>query len=405
MATEGESVNYFELFIDPRLLTITLISFTGTLATYTVSPAFPAMVSGLESVTSENVGLVISSYAIPGIILVPIVAVGTDLVGRRAVLLPSLALFGIGGTAIAFVDSFTAILALRVLQGMGGGALIGTAITLIGDFYSGPTGSSAQGLRLSANGVSATLSPAVAGFLAGIAWHFPFLLYAIAFPTLLLTIIFVPEPLERAEDVSVWDKIRAVRSEIRSYTTGLRDELTDLNLILVLLGGFFQGFGYFAILTFVPLFAVESLRATAFVAGAVLSARGVARIIIAPFAGSLLTYMSRRHAFVVTSAFLAISTGVMGIAPSVLWLAFAIAMFGIGDSFFTPVHRDTLTHLASKENRAGVVNGNSLLRKIATMTSPAFFGIVLGFASYTVLFLIAAGVFSAYGIIVYALYE
>lgn len=405
MGSGEGTVDYTELFLDPRLLTIVLISFTGTTSIFVISPVFPAMVSGLDGITSENVGLVISAYAIPGIVLVPIVAAGTDLVGRRAVLLPSLALFGIGGTAIAFVDSFSAILALRALQGVGGGALIGTAITLIGDIYSGATGSSAQGFRLSANGLSSIVNPAIGGFLAGISWHLPFLVYAMAFPTLLLAIVYVPEPIDRPENVSIWNRLRAARREISSYASGLRVELTDVNLTLILAGGFFQGFSYFAILTFVPLFAVESLRTSVLVAGAVLSARGVARILIAPFAGSLLTYMSRKQAFIATSGFLAISIGGVGIAPSVEWLVFAIGIFGVGDSLFTPVHRDALTQLAKKENRAGVVNGHSLLRNIATTTSPAFFGIVLGFAGYPTLFLLAAGVFVVYALLVSIYYR
>lgn len=404
MTKEG-LVNYITLFTDMRLITITLISFTATLGTYLVSPTFPVMVSELDGVTSGNVGLVITVYAIPGIVLMPVFAVGTDLIGRRAVLLPALALFGIGGTAIAFVDSFSAILVLRLIQGMGGGALIGTAITLIGDLYSGQTASSAQGLRLSGNGLSATLTPALAGLLAGLAWHFPFLVFAIAFVPLLLAIMFIPEPIERAEDTSVWEKTQAVKGEVRSYARGLKTEITDTKLALIFLGGFVQGFSYYAILTFAPLFAVESLQATAFVGGAVLSARGFARIVIGPFAGSFLTYLSRKQMLVITSAMMAVSTGVIGVAPSVFWLVFVIGIFGIGDALFTPVHRDSLTQLSNQENRAGVVNGNSLLRNAATMTSPAFFGFVLIFSGYSTLFLVAATIFALYSIIVHFLYK
>lgn len=390
--SEERSVSYPRLFMDPRLLTITLVSFAATFGSYAASPALPSIVSGV-GVSEADVGLVMAAYTLPAVFLLPVTGVLTDIYGRRLVLLPSVALFGAAGVAIAFVESFTAILVLRVIQGIGGAAIIPVAITLIGDLYSGEEGSAAQGIRLSANGVSSIALPAVAGFLAGIAWHVPFVLYAVAIPAAVCLYLFVPETLEQSNPTSLVE-------EVREYAGAIRAEVTDLDMAILLVGGFFQGFSYYAILTFVPLFAVDSLGATVFLAGAVLSARGVARIVLSPATGWVLTYMSRKAALVGSLLITVVGTGLIGLSPSVIWLAGIIGLFGIGDALFTPVHRDAITALSSEERRGGVVSGMLILRQLGTTLSPPFFGIVLVVANFGSIFFLAAIIYLVYGIAV-----
>lgn len=390
--SETRSISYGALLRDPRLLTVTLVSFVATFGSYAASPALPSIVSGV-GVSEADVGLVMAAYTLPAIFLLPVIGVLTDMYGRRTVLLPSLVLFGVAGVAVAFVESFLAILILRVVQGVGGAALIPVAITLIGDYYTGETGSAAQGIRLSANGFSSIALPAVAGFLAGIAWYHPFLLYAIALPTAVLTYVYVPETLDATATKSVMD-------EIREYAGAIRIEMIDPDMAILLIGGFAQGFSYYALLTYVPLFAVDSLGATVFLAGTVLSARGIARIVLSPMTGTMLQYVSRRTALVGSLAVTAFGLGLIGVTTSVLWLAVLIAIFGIGDALFTPVHRDAITGLASEERRGGVVSGMLILRQLGTTVSPPAFGLVLVFADFATLFVLAGVVYAAYAVVV-----
>lgn len=396
-ARTPDAVSSSQLFTDPRLLTITLVSFVATFGSYAASPALPSLVSAV-GVSEADVGLVMAAYTLPAIFLLPITGVLTDMYGRRTVLLPSIVLFGVGGVAVAFVDSFAAILVLRVVQGIGGAAIIPVAITLIGDLYTGEAGSAAQGIRLSANGISSIALPAVAGFLAGVAWQYPFLLYAIALPAAVATYVFVPETVAPATAPSL-------TAEVREYASAIRVEVSDPDMGILLAGGFFQGFSYYAILTFVPLFAVDSLEATVFLAGAVLSARGVARIVLSPATGWFLTYVSRKTALVGSLVITVVGTGLIGFAPSILWLAGLIGLFGVGDALFTPVHRDAITDRSSDERRGGVVSGMLILRQLGTTVSPPLFGLVLVVAGFDWIFLLAGLVYLAYAIAVIAFYR
>jgi MFS family permease len=302
------------------------------------------------------------------------------------------------GSAIAFVDSFAAILALRVLQGVGGAGIVPIAITVLGDVYSGPTGSAAQGFRLSANGLSGIMLPVVAGFVAGIAWYYPFLLYAVAIPVAVLAYVYVPETLDTDAPVSFTE-------EIRGYAVAIRSEASDPDMFVILMGGFFQGFAYYAILTFVPLFAVERLGATVFVAGSVLAARGVARIFLSPFSGSLLKRFSRKTALVLTLVVSALGTGLIAVAPTVVGLAVIVGLFGVGDALFTPVHRFAVTDLATPERRAGIVSGMGLLRQLGATLSPAAFGLLLVVIGYSGIFVVAAGVYGLYALMVLVVFS
>jgi len=66
------------------------------------------------------VGLLITAFTLPGIILVPIMGILADKFGRKKILVPSLMLFGIAGGSCFFFKNFSILLLLRFLQGIGG---------------------------------------------------------------------------------------------------------------------------------------------------------------------------------------------------------------------------------------------------------------------------------------------
>lgn len=390
------SVSYTGLLSDPRLLSLTLISAVGTFGGSAVSPALPTIATAL-GVSDANIGLVMTAYTLPQILVIMLVGMLADTYGRRVVLLPALFVFGAAGTAIALVDSFSAILGLRIIQGMVAGGIIPITITVIGDVYTGAVGSAAQGIRLSGNALSSILVPAVAGLLAGIAWYVPFYLFLLAFVGGILGYLYLPETGQRQISGDVL-------GEIREYAHALRIEITDRNLGVIFAGGFFQGFAWYALLTFVPLFAVRTLDATTFTAGLALSMRGIARIVIAPVTGTVLTAVSRKWALIGSLVVSAAGTALIPLSSTVIWLGLLVGVFGLGDALFTPVHRDTLTQLASEERRAGVVDGMIVFRQIGTTASPVVFGAVLAAVGFDALFVLAGAVFAVYAVVVMAFF-
>ncbi|MDZ7691320.1 MAG: MFS transporter [Balneolaceae bacterium] len=83
-------------------------------------PALPQMARVLQ-VSNEQIGLLITFFTVPGIFLTPLLAVLADRIGRKMILIPSLFIFGIRGTACAYATDFTWLLILRFVQGVGKG--------------------------------------------------------------------------------------------------------------------------------------------------------------------------------------------------------------------------------------------------------------------------------------------
>ncbi|MFW6317901.1 MAG: MFS transporter, partial [Halorubrum sp.] len=176
-----------------------LINVLPPLGTALLSPVLGSLVEPLGASTA-NIGLVMSAFTAPSIVVIPIAGVISDRYGRRPVLIFGLVWFGLAGTAIAFVSTFAAALALRALQGIGFAALTPIIITSLGDLYAGTKEATAQGLRFTGSGLSQTAFPLAAGVLVGMAWQYPFLLYAVAFPVAAVVYAYFEEPLDEAGD-------------------------------------------------------------------------------------------------------------------------------------------------------------------------------------------------------------
>ena len=86
------------LLFDPNLRIIFAVTLMAVLGVSSVTPAFPAVMAAL-GIPSSRVGLLISVFTVPGVLLTPLMGILADRLGRKAVLLPSLVLFAIAGAA------------------------------------------------------------------------------------------------------------------------------------------------------------------------------------------------------------------------------------------------------------------------------------------------------------------
>jgi MFS family permease len=132
--------------------------FLAALDTYVVVTVLARMMSdiGVGADRPEQAAPVISGFLLGYIVTMPLLGAVSDAYGRERVYLGCLAVFALGSiiTATAGLtttqDSSTAglawLIAGRVLQGLGGGALVPVAMALAADLY--PAGSRAQALGI-----------------------------------------------------------------------------------------------------------------------------------------------------------------------------------------------------------------------------------------------------------------
>ena len=165
----------------------------AVLGVSSITPVLPSVATVFDR-TPQTVALVIAMFTLPGVVFTPIAGVLGDRIGRRAVLLPSLLLFAVAGTACAFARSFEVLLVLRFLQGMGATALGAINITLIGDLYARKQRAEAMGYNAAGLSVGTGVYPAIGGALAVFAWHYPFYLPIVSLPVALAVVFLLDNP-------------------------------------------------------------------------------------------------------------------------------------------------------------------------------------------------------------------
>lgn len=331
-----------------------------------IAPALPQMSRALE-VSNERIGLLITVFTIPGMFLTPVLGVLADRIGRKAILVPSLFLFGIAGTACAFAADFTWLLILRFLQGVGGASLGALNVTLIGDLYDGNRRATAMGYNSSVLSVGTASYPAIGGGLALLGWYFPFYLSLLAIPVG----IFVLKSLDNPEPEN--------GQQLRSYFHGVIDALKSKKVVGLFSANFLTFIMlYGAYLTFFPILLDERFGQTSFVIGLMLSGSSIITAITSSQLGKL-TMRFREANLIITAAFLYL--GVFLLIPYVgnIWLlALPITVFGFAQGINIPSVLNLLTHQSPTEYRAAFLSVNWMVLRSGQSLGPFLLGLVYG---------------------------
>jgi MFS family permease len=89
----------------------------------------------------------------------------SDLIGRKTVILIGIAIFLVGSIFCGFAWSMPSLIAFRLVQGVGAGAVQPVAMTIVGDLYSAHERGKVQGWLASVWALSAVLGPLAGGLI------------------------------------------------------------------------------------------------------------------------------------------------------------------------------------------------------------------------------------------------
>ena len=195
---------------------IVVLSAMGVMGFSVVSPALPDLAAAL-GVSDASIGWVQGAVSLPGAVLSLLLGWLADRVGRKPVLVGALFLFGAAGTAAAFVDSFAQLIALRMIQGAGGGALLGLPVVIIGDLFEGDDRTKIMGWNLASITTASAVSPLVGGVLAESDPFRPFLVYAVAL-LLIPVAMQLPTDVKRRPELPL-RHVRAALMQMRARAT------------------------------------------------------------------------------------------------------------------------------------------------------------------------------------------
>ncbi|SIN73903.1 MFS transporter [Halodesulfovibrio marinisediminis] len=362
------------LFKDKNLLLLFGITLFVVMGVSSILPVLPSAGRSLN-IPDSQIGLLLTSFTLPGIFLTPFAGILADRYGRKAVLIPSLILFGIAGFSCSLTTDYQLILFLRVLQGIGVAPISLLYTTITGDLYSGQRRLEVMGYNATVLSLGTALFPFIGGLLGELGWQYPFMLPLLALPLAVLCAIYldIPNPKSKETITSYFKKTAQIVSSKRA---------------LVLFGMTLCTFTilYGPIITYVPILSDTVFNASPSRIGLLFAISSVFTGAAASQLGRLRRIIPVRTMLCFAAVFFSAAMVTMPI-PSNFWLlAIPVGFFGMGQGLSFPNLAAKLTGIASIEKRGAVMAVNGTVLRLAQTISPPLFSLPLLFGGISSVF-------------------
>lgn len=385
-----------------------------------LATAVPSVVADLGEF--DQFPWLFSVYLLAQAVSVPIYSKLADTIGRKPVILVGVLLFGIGSVAAGLAWNMTALIAFRVVQGLGAGAIAPMSMTIIGDIYSVAERAMVQGYIASVWAVSSVVGPALGGiFSQFLSWRW---IFGVNIPlcliagwalwcdyheqverrrhridvlgTALLTLGLTAVILALLEGGNAWPWLSW--QSIASFGVGVAalvafpiverrasEPVLDLRIFSrpLIMTTTLVSLGIGALMTgvtsFVPTFLEGSLKTMPLVSGVAVAALTLGWPLAAALAGRL--YLTRGYRATVLLGSAIATIGAIGLAVSAPWPSpwtVAVASFIIGFGLGWTAAPSLIAAQASVDwNERGLVTGSNVLaRSVGSAVGVAIYGAI-----------------------------
>lgn len=352
------------LYLNKNLQVIFSVTLVAVLGVASITPAFPEIEKDLN-ISAQEVGLLITVFTLPGIILTPLLGILADRFGRKKILVPSLIIFGLAGTACFFTRSFQLLLVFRLLQGVGAASLGSLNVTLIGDIFQGHERATAMGYNASVLSIGTASYPAIGGALATIGWYFPFLLPVSALPIAFVVLYSLknPEPVRK--------------QNLKEYLAKAWESIKDkrvIGIFVLSITTFILLYGTY--LTYLPFLLDSEFSASPLVIGLFFSVASIATAITSSQVGILTAKHSDKTLLKIAFIIYTIAFILIPLLPFIWLLVIPLILFGIAQGLNIPSLQTMLTNLAPVENRAAFMSLNGMVLRIGQTLGPIIMGVI-----------------------------
>jgi len=403
------------------LCAIVMAMFMGAIEANVIATSMPTIVAHLGDMSLFS--WVFSSYLVTQAITAPVYGKMSDLFGRKRVFLFGLSLFLAGSILCGMAWSMSSLVIFRLVQGLGAGAVVPLALTLIGDLYSIEERGRMQGYLASVWGLSSIVGPLTGALIVQyLSWpwifwiNVPFIVVA-----MLILKIFLYEDIDRksakidyagaalllvglsalmlalthAADVSlsllmlligiaVGIGVLFVLQERRAHDPVMDFALLRTPLIAVanattLASGVAMG----GVIAFLPIFAQGVLGASALSAGFALSAMSLGWPLATVVASRMLVRtgakrLARCGGIALFGGCLILALAVSN-AAGVVMLAIGAVLLGVGMGTLSMVFLVTIQSTVTWAQRGAATASNMLMRMLGNALGSAMFGGLLNF--------------------------
>lgn len=218
------------------------VPFLMVLGNSMLFPIFPKMQQAI-GISEMQTSLIVTAFSIPAGILIPVAGYLSDRFGRRVIMAPGVALFGVGALMAALASTvlphpYTGILVGRVVQGMGAAGMSQLAMAMVADLFGGKSRARALGTIEAANGLGKVVSPISGGLVGLISWYLPFYIFAVLSLPLALGIFFYTrEPRRVGAKVALGRYVRRIADVFGQRGAALGSGLVAGGVTMFLLFG------------------------------------------------------------------------------------------------------------------------------------------------------------------------
>lgn len=367
------------IYLELNFQIVCAVTLIAVLGVSSVTPAFPSLAKALN-IKPQNLGLLVTSFTLPSLVLGPVIGVLADRIGRKKIVVPSLILFGVAGTACGFARDFNLLLFLRLLQGIGAASLLSLSTTLIGDLYTGGRRISAMGYNASISSVGTATYPTIGGALATLGWFYPFMLPVVAIPVGFLVLFALKNPEPKGD--------RNLKEYLRNAAKVLKNKKL-FGLFIASAANFVLLYG--AYVTYFPQLISDTFKAPPSLIGILLSSVSVAIIISSSQLGRLARRFPATHLIQASFILYALAMMAVPLMPTIWFLLIPTTIFGMGLGLGFPSIQTLLADLSPKEYLATILSVNGTFFGLGQTLGPVLMGVAFGFGGINSVFYAGVG--------------
>lgn len=360
------------------IVSMASIPLVMTLGNSMLIPVLPILEKTV-GISSFQSSMIITSYSIAAIFLIPIAGYLSDRFGRKIVILPSLILALIGGLIAGYAswkldNPFAWIIIGRILQGIGASGAFPIILPLVGDLYKDDDEktSSCLGIIETSNTFGKVISPILGATFASFLWFLPF--FSISFFSLIsivLIFFFIKVPHEKEEP-----------KKFKEFLSNSKQTFQEEGkwLSAVFLSGIFVMLILFGTLFFLSEILEKAYELKGIKKGYVLAIPLLMLCIASYFSGRNIkgNLDKMKKTMLVCLIALSVSVGMVGIWADRLWVLLTItSLVGIAIGAILPVLDALITENIDKEERGTVSSFYSSARFIGVAAGPPIMALVM----------------------------